>query len=104
MVYKSKESNECWNGVLLVLGFTHTFGSLWSLNMGCLEIIALPKVDKGCIKLFRVYTLMESSVWNRSAWGQKRQTNITYVHNRQADEISKQGGNIQNETDTEIEK
>ena len=47
----------------------------------------IPKVDK-----------------NRSAWGQKRQTNITYVHNRQADEISKQGGNIQNETDTEIEK
>ena len=44
---------------MLKWGFTQTFGSfvspLSTLSLGCLEIVALPRVDKGCLKLFRVY-------------------------------------------------
>ena len=44
---------------MLKWGFTQTFGSfvspLSTLNLGCLEIVALLRVDKGCLKLFRIY-------------------------------------------------
>ena len=33
--------------------------------------LKLPKVGKGCLKLFMVHTLIESFVWNRLTWGRQ---------------------------------
>ena len=72
---------------------------MFTQSLGCLEIVALPNVDKGWLKLFWVYILIESARLCETDLLEVskdfRQTSL-----RRVDIIRKQCGNIQNETDT----